>query len=77
MLPDKGRKTLILGLSNISNIVKISGIATKDSGNDTVNLLQLTSLLLYRKSTDTLFIDTTENRSDYDACLDIYYTKNT
>lgn len=74
-LPNNGRKTITAGLSNIYEIIEIEGYASKDSGNDYMNIIQATSSILYRKSTDTLFIDTNTDRSDYTGKLIIYYTK--
>ena len=77
-LPNNGRNTVVLNLTNIDKVVDLNGIGIRTNPQeDFKSLLQLTSSLLYRKPTDTLFIDTITNNSGFVGYLTVEYTKTT
>lgn len=80
-LPNNGRKQIdytgIIPSGVICN--KVFGTAERVSGStyDYVNLESLTSLLMYRSSNNTLYIDTTTDQSAWTGIVTIEYTKTT
>ncbi len=80
-LPNNTRKEVSYDgiLDTTVEIRKIYGTAKRvtDSIIDWVNLKDLCSLLLYRSSSKTLFVDTSEDRSAYTAEVIFEYTKTT
>lgn len=80
-LPNNGRKQIDYTGIIPSGVIctNVFGIAERVSSNiyDYVNLESLTSLLMYRASSNTLYIDTTSDQSVWTGIVTIEYKKPT